>query len=105
MKSFRLACDEIQLSIAFPEALVLDTERPEEDWWASYSSTINKFWIHRKNLPLPPPVAAIFETMDDILVQGVFGGTDRESALKAYRRASPAPPCVRRGALQSAEPS
>lgn len=75
-----------ELSIAFPDALVLHTERPEEEWWASYSSTINKFWIHRKSLDLPPPVAAIFETMDNILVQGVFGGTDRESALKAYRR-------------------
>ena len=75
-----------ELSIAFPDALVLHTERPEEDWWASYSSTINKFWIHRKTLDLPTPIAAIFETMDDILVRGVFGGTDRKDALRAYRR-------------------
>lgn len=75
-----------ELSVAFPDALVLHTERPEEDWWASYSSTINKFWLHRKDLDLPPPVAAVFETMDDILVRGVFGGTDRENALRAYRR-------------------
>jgi hypothetical protein len=75
-----------ELSIAFPEAKVIHTERPEEEWWASYSATINKFWICRTRLDLPPPVAAIFETMDEILVQGVFGGTDRDSAIAAYRR-------------------
>jgi hypothetical protein len=74
------------LSIAFPDAMVIHTERPEEDWWASYSVTINKFWQHRKSLDLPPHIAAIFETMDKILVQGVFGGTDRKSAVAAYRR-------------------
>lgn len=75
-----------ELSIAFPDAKVIHTERPEDDWWTSYSATINKFWLHRKSLDLPPPIAAIFETMDKILVQGLFGGTDRESALAAYRR-------------------
>ena len=75
-----------ELSIAFPDAKVLHTERPEEDWWASYATTINKFWQHRTKLDLPPPVADIFETMDRILVQGVFGGTDRKSAIAAYRR-------------------
>jgi hypothetical protein len=75
-----------ELSIAFPDAKVIHTERPEDDWWTSYSTTINKFWLHGKSLDLPPPIAAIFETMDEILVQRLFGGTDRESALAAYRR-------------------
>ncbi len=75
-----------ELSIAFPDAKVVHTERPEDAWWASYSATINKFWMHRKQLEMPPPVAAIFETMDKIIVDGVIGGTDRESAIKAYRR-------------------
>ncbi|MCK8482971.1 hypothetical protein MUY21_02890 [Aliiroseovarius sp. S2029] len=75
-----------ELSIAFPDAKVIHNERPEEDWWASYSVTINKFWQHRKSLDLPPHIAAIFETMDEILVQGIFGGTDRKSAVGAYRR-------------------
>ncbi len=75
-----------ELSIAFPDAKVIHTERPEDDWWASYSATINKFWRHRESLGLPPPIAAIFETMDEILIQGVFGGTDRKSVLAAYRR-------------------
>jgi len=74
------------LSIAFPEARVIHTERPAEDWWASYSGTIGKFFTHRENLDLPPPVAAIFETMDTLLVKGVFGGLDRESSIAAYER-------------------
>lgn len=75
-----------ELAEAFPEAKVIHTERPEEDWWASYSATINKFWIHRTELDLPPPLVPLFATMDRILAQGVFGGTDQDSALAAYRR-------------------
>jgi Sulfotransferase domain len=75
-----------ELSIAFPEAKVIHTERPEEEWWASYATTIGKFFAHRKSIALPPPVAEIFETMDELLVKGVFGGLDRESSIAAYRR-------------------
>jgi hypothetical protein len=75
-----------ELSVAFPQAKVIHTERPEEEWWASYSQTIGKFFEHRESLDLPPPVAAIFETMDKLLVKGVFGGLDREQAVAAYRR-------------------
>ncbi len=75
-----------QLSVAFPDAKVIHTERPEEDWWASYSATIGKFFELRESLPLPPPVAAIFETMDKLLIQGVMGGLGKDSAISAYRR-------------------
>jgi hypothetical protein len=75
-----------ELAIAFPEARVIHTERPEEEWWASYSATIGKFFEHRESLPLPPPIAAIFETMDRLLVDGVMGGSDKDSAIAAYRR-------------------
>lgn len=75
-----------ELSVAFPDARVIHTERPEEDWWASYSGTIGKFFAHRENIAMPPPIAAIFETMDKLLVGGVFGGLDRESSIAAYRR-------------------
>jgi len=74
-----------ELSIAFPGAKVIHTERPENEWWESYSATIGKFFAHRESLPLPPPVAAIFETMDRLLVTGVFGGLDRERSIAAYR--------------------
>ncbi|HEY9038101.1 MAG TPA: sulfotransferase [Roseovarius sp.] len=74
------------LAIAFPEAKVIHTERPEEDWWASYSNTIGKFFANRSSLPLPPPIAAIFETMDHVVIKRVFGGLDRETSITAYRR-------------------
>ena len=74
-----------KLAVAFPDAQVIHTERPEEEWWASYSATIGKFFKHRHSLPLPPPVAAIFETMDTLVIQGVMGGHDKDSALSAYR--------------------
>jgi hypothetical protein len=60
-----------ELSIAFPTAKVIHTERPEDEWWASYSATIGKFFEHRESLPLPPPVADVFETMDKLLIGGV----------------------------------
>jgi hypothetical protein len=75
-----------ELSIAFPEAKVIHTERPEDAWWASYSATIGKFFEHRESLPLPPPVADVFETMDKLLIEDVFGGLDRERSIAAYRR-------------------
>lgn len=76
-----------QTEKTFPEALVLHTERPEEDWWASYSMTIGKFFTVAQSLPLPPAVKETFATMDTLLIQGVFGGrTDKASCIAAYRR-------------------
>lgn len=75
-----------QLLTAFPNAKVIHTERPEDDWWASYSVTIAKFFKHAPTMPLPPHIAAIFVTMDKILVQDLFGGTTREASIAAYRR-------------------
>jgi Sulfotransferase domain len=39
----------------------------------------------RPNLPLPPPIAAIFKTMDKVVIQNMFGGLDRETSIAAYR--------------------
>ena len=75
-----------ELSIAFPNAKVVHTERPEEEWWASYSVTIGKFMELFRSLGLPPPIADIFETMDTLLIERVMGGFDKESAILAYRR-------------------
>ncbi len=74
-----------RLSIAFPDAKVIHTESPEDDWWASYSKTIGKFFALRPNMPLPPPVASVFKTMDKLLIQDAFGGLGRESSIAAYR--------------------
>ncbi|MCB1311331.1 MAG: hypothetical protein KDK29_05295 [Sedimentitalea sp.] len=75
-----------ELVDAFPEAKVIHTERPEDDWWASYSTTIGKFWMHYRALPLPPEIVELFETMEKLLATGVFGGSDRETCIAAYRR-------------------
>lgn len=71
---------------AFPEAKVIHTERPEDDWWASYSKTIGKFFAQYKSLPLPPPMVELFATMEILVVDGVIGGLDRERSIAAYRR-------------------
>lgn len=75
-----------ELSIAFPEAKVLHTERPEEEWWASYSTTIGKFFRLRRELPLPPALVPFFETMDRVVAQGALGGHDKQTAVAAYRK-------------------
>jgi hypothetical protein len=75
-----------ELSVALPEAKVIHTERPEEDWWASYSGTIGKFFALRESLPLPPPIAAVGETMDTLLIQRLMGGFNKDGAIAAYRR-------------------
>ncbi|TFL16540.1 sulfotransferase family protein [Jannaschia formosa] len=75
-----------QLVATFPDAKVVHTERPEEEWWASYSKTIGKFWQHYDTLPLPPDMIDLFGTMDELLAHGVFAGGDRETCIAAYRR-------------------
>ncbi|MEX2519142.1 MAG: sulfotransferase family protein [Paracoccaceae bacterium] len=75
-----------ELTLAFPEAKVLHTERPEDDWWASYASTIGKFFAMRDQIAMPPHIAGVFEAMDELLVKRVFGGLDRETSIAAYRR-------------------
>jgi hypothetical protein len=75
-----------EISNAFPDAKVIHTERPEEDWWASFSKTIGKFFAVRESLPLPPPIAEIFETMDQLLIKDFLGGLDHATVIAAYRR-------------------
>lgn len=75
-----------ELVKAFPDAKVIHTERPEEDWWASYSNTIGKFWLHYRTLSLPPELVDLFATMDELILKGLFGGTERETCIAAYRR-------------------
>ncbi len=71
---------------AFPDAKVIHNERPEEDWWASYSTTIGKFWQHYRTRPLPPEIIDLFATMDELIHKRLFGGSDRETCIAAYRR-------------------
>ena len=76
-----------QTSIAFPNAKVVHTERPEDLWWNSFRVTIGKFFTHAASLPLPPDVAGVFQTMDRLVMQKVFGDhTDRDRVIAAYRQ-------------------
>jgi hypothetical protein len=74
---------------AFPDAKVLHTERPEEDWWASFSGTVLKVWANHERLTAdkPPHIQAIFANLTPFYIDDTFGGIpDREMALAAYRR-------------------
>ncbi|PZX17103.1 hypothetical protein LX81_01734 [Palleronia aestuarii] len=75
-----------ELSVAFPDAKVVHTERLEEEWWASYSATIGKFFEYRESLVLPPPKAENFEAMERLLIRDVMGGPGKAAVLSAYRR-------------------
>jgi hypothetical protein len=76
-----------QTSLAeFPDARVIHTERPEDDWWNSFNKTIGKFFALTDTLEMPPHFRDIFETMKSGLIQKTFTDfTDRESAIAAYR--------------------
>lgn len=74
---------------AFPEAKVLHTERPEEDWWASFSKTVLKVWTHHKMLTrnMPKHIQDIFSNLTPFYIDDTFGGLpDKAMAIEAYRR-------------------
>ena len=73
--------------IAFPDAKIIHTERPEEDWWLSFNSTIGKFFAIFDQMELPPPLRDLFNTMrDGFLAETFTDFTDRNVAIAAYRR-------------------
>lgn len=75
-----------QTMAAFPEAKVIHTERPEEDWWASFNGTIGKFFASYDKIDLPPPIKEIFVTMQNGFLNETFSDfTDRSAAIAAYR--------------------
>jgi hypothetical protein len=66
---------------------VVHTERPEDEWWNSFSVTISKFFTRASSMPLPPHIAEIFRTMSGWLIKDTFiDHTDRTSSIAAYRR-------------------
>ena len=73
-----------ETSVAFPDAKVLHTERPEDEWWNSFSVTIGKFFDRAPNMSLPPHIADIFQTMSGWFMKNTFADhTDR--ALRDIR--------------------
>lgn len=76
-----------ETAAAFPDAKVIHTERPEDAWWKSFSTTIGKFFTHRDALDLPPHVGDIFSTMADWFMRDTFEDhTHRDCAVGAYRQ-------------------
>lgn len=77
-----------ELSVAFPEAKVIHTERDPEVWWNSYSKTIGKLISTYKQLPLPPHIDAIMDAWNRMVGDKVFGGkpADRETCIAAFKR-------------------
>jgi len=72
---------------AFPEAKVIHTERPEEDWWRSFSTTISKFFTNAPGMDLPPHIQDVFRTMSGWFLKETFEDhSDRDCAIAAYRR-------------------
>ncbi|MCT8328878.1 sulfotransferase family protein [Albidovulum sediminis] len=75
-----------EASVAFPAARVIHTERDEEDWWASFSTTIGRFHTVLDQVPLPPALDAFFRALRTTMVDPAFGDhTDKASAIAAYR--------------------
>lgn len=76
------------LAAAYPAARVVHSVRPDEVWWASFSTTIGKLMTRRAELPLPPHVADMLDAWVEFAGKPTFGGRydDRETALAALRR-------------------
>ena len=75
-----------QTITAFPEAKVIHTERPEDAWWNSFSTTISKFFTNAPDMDLPPHIRDIFRTMSGWFLKNTFEDhTDRDCAIAAYR--------------------
>ena len=74
-----------QAARAFPEARVIHTERPEDNWWNSFNGTIGKFFAVFREMELPPHIMDQFTVMRDWMIQGTFTDfTDRDSTIAAY---------------------
>lgn len=73
--------------IAYPEAKVIHTERPEEDWWNSFNATIGKFFAVADDMPLPPHLKELFSVMRNGFLAETFEDfTNRDCAIEAYRK-------------------
>ena len=77
-----------ELAEAFPDAKVLLTMRPEENWYRSFSTTIGKVFMVREQMQTPPHITHMMEAMDKMVVQPYFQGKsmDKDILLNAYRQ-------------------
>lgn len=77
-----------QLADAYPEAKVIHTMRPKEQWLKSFSATIATLLNMYKEMPLPPHARAMMDAAAQMIGPDTFGGPvdDPEIALAAYLR-------------------
>lgn len=77
-----------ETAAAFPDAKVLHTMRPDEDWWKSFSTTIGKLMRVHAGLPLPPHIADMMDTASGFVpkLDHVDPDADRQTALAAYHQ-------------------
>lgn|GEM_PF-216744 len=75
-----------ELSVAFPQAKIVHTVRPEDVWWNSFSRTIGKLGATYKQMPLPPHIRDMLDAAYEMIEKQTFGDkmADREAALAAY---------------------
>ena len=72
--------------VAFPDAKVVHTERPEDEWWNSFNVTISKFMTRVPDMALPPEIKNIFKSMEGWM-EDLFGRpVERDAAIASYRR-------------------
>jgi hypothetical protein len=77
------------LAAAYPQAKVIHTVRPEEDWWRSFSQTIAALLLSDQQVPPPPPhIQALAQMATEMIAVQTFGSalTDKGAAIAAYRR-------------------
>jgi hypothetical protein len=77
-----------ELSAAYPEAQIIHTTRPEDDWWNSFSATIAVVLSNYQTMPAPPHVKAMMTAAVSMIGEQTFGGkpNDRATAIAAFRQ-------------------
>lgn len=77
-----------ELSVAFPNAKVVHSVRPDDAWWNSFSQTIGKLLAIQEGLDVPPHIrdmmGAAYEFIGRQTFDEQFG--NREKALAAFHR-------------------
>ncbi len=77
-----------ELSEAFPDAKVIHSQRPDESWWNSFSTTIGKLLAIYPEMDQPPHIRDMMDVGSEIIGTRTFNGkfNDREAALAAYHQ-------------------
>lgn len=76
-----------EASIAFPDAKIIHTERPEQDWWSSFSRTIGELTNVYQDMTLPPHITSILDTSIHGFEKRYLSRlSTMEEGIRAYRQ-------------------